>query len=472
MTTDPRSIVRGAAMSAFQVVIISLCVLIAALDGFDVLAIAYTAPSIAHEWNLTPANLGVVFSAGPLGMCIGAAFITPIADRLGRRPVVLFSLLILAVGMLASAFVSNLSELSVMRAFTGIGIGSALASVNVVVAEYASDKRRSLAISLMTIGYPAGATLGGFFSIYLISAHGWRSVYVFGALVAALLLALALRWLPESIDYLMSRRPKNALAKANGIISRMGYSAIRELPMYARADDVPDTSLLTIFRQPYLTSTIASGIAYFGVLFTVYFMLSWTPKLLTELGFSVSGGISGSLLMSMAGVVGVLSYGFAANAIGPRLLAGIFMLGFFLSTAFFGVAPGNTAALLAATLLTGFCLFSSATALYVVVPAAFPSSVRSTGTGFSIGMGRVGAIAAPLVAGLLIGNGWSRAAYCIALAAPALVAAISVRWIGVFDTIQPLLVDRIRPAGRVEVGAPPNGMIADEPPTVVRSPVS
>jgi benzoate transport len=438
MAADPRSIVRSATMSAFQILIVGLCVLIAALDGFDVLAIAYTAPSIAHEWNLTPADLGVVFSAGPLGMCIGAALITPIADRLGRRPVALLSLLILMVGTLACAFTSDLTGLSLLRVLTGIGIGSALSSVNVITAEYSSDRRRNLAITLMTIGYPAGATLGGFFSIYLISAHGWRSVYVFGALVAALLLVLAFFWIPESIEYLISRRPKNALARTNGIISKMGHSLVGELPAHVRPDEAPDTSLLTIFRPPYLTSTIAASIAHFGVLFTVYFMLSWTPKLLTELGFSLSGGISGSLLMSLAGVVGCLVYGFAANAVGPRLLGGIFMVGFFLSTASFGVTPGNTAALLVAVLLTGFCLFTSATALYVVVPAAFPSSVRATGTGFSIGMGRVGSISAPLVAGLLIGNGWSRAAYCIALAAPALVAAVAVFWIGIFDASQPL----------------------------------
>ena len=441
---DPSLVVRSGRMTAFQNVIVLLCVLITALDGFDVLVIAYTAPSIAHEWSLSPANLGIVFSAGPLGMGLGAVLIAPIADRLGRRPVVLLSLLILTVGMLASAFVSNLTELSIMRVFTGMGIGSALASVNVVVAEYSSDKRRSLAISLMTIGYPAGATLGGLFSIYLIGNYGWRSVYVFGALIAFLLVAFSLFWLPESIDYLISRRPKNALAKANGIMARMGHAFIDELPATVRAEEAPDTSLLTIFRQPYLTSTIASGIAYFGVLFTVYFVLSWTPKLLTELGFSVSGGISGALLMNIAGVVGVILYGFAASAVGPRRLGGFFMAGFFLATAFFGVTPGNTAALLVATLLTGFCLFTSATALYVVVPAAFPSTVRSTGTGFSIGMGRAGAIIAPLVAGLLIGNGWSREAYCIVLAVPALVAAVSVFWIGLFDPSQPMARNEAR----------------------------
>ena len=444
MAGDPRSIVRSAPMSTFQILIVSLCVLIAALDGFDVLAIAYTAPSIAHEWNLTPADLGVVFSAGPLGMCIGAMFITPVADRLGRRPVALLSLLILIVGSLACAFTGDLTGLSLLRVLTGIGIGSALSSVNVITAEYSSDRRRSLAITLMTIGYPAGATLGGVFSIYLIGAYGWRSVYVFGALVAALLLALSVFWIPESIEYLISRRPKDALARTNTIISRMGHSLVGELPLPVRADEAPDTSLLTIFRPPYLTSTVAASAAHFGVLFTVYFMLNWTPKLLTELGFSLAGGISGSLLMSLAGVIGCLVYGFAANAVGPRLLGGIFMVGFFLATASFGVMPGNTTALLVAVLLTGFCLFTSATALYVVVPAAFPSSVRATGTGFSIGMGRVGSITAPLVAGLLIGSGWSRAAYCTALATPVLIAAIAVFWIRQFDVSQPLVASRTR----------------------------
>jgi len=438
MGGDPRSIVRTARMSTIQILIIGLCFLITALDGFDVLAIAYTAPSIAHEWNLTSSDLGIVFSAGPLGMCVGAALIMPIADRLGRRPVALASLLILIVGSLACAFTSDLAGLAMLRVLTGIGIGSALSSVNVITAEYSSDRRRSLAITLMTIGYPAGATLGGFLSIYLISTYDWRSVYVFGALVAALLLVLAFFFIPESIEYLISRRPKNALARANTIISRMGHSPIGELPVHEGPDEAPDTSLLTIFRGPYLTRTIAASAAQCGVLFTAYFMLNWTPKLLTELGFSLAGGISGSLMMSLAGVVGCIVYGFTANKFGPRLLGGIFMVGLFVSTASFGVVPSSTAALLVAVLLTGFCLFTSATALYVVVPAAFPSSVRATGTGFSIGIGRVGSISAPLVAGLLIGGGWSRAAYCTALAVPALVAAIAVFWIRQFDASQPL----------------------------------
>ena len=366
-------------------------------------------------------------------MGIGAALVAPLADRFGRRPVLLLSLLFMGVGTIASALASSVSALAIMRILTGVGIGSALTGVNVLVAEYSSDKRRSLAISLMTIGYPVGATLGGFFSIHLIGAYGWRSVYIFATVVAALLIALVLPWLPESIEYLIVRRPRNALAKVNRVMSKMGHPAIDALPTHVRADEAPDTSLWMIFGRHYLTRTIASTVAYFGVLFTVYFMLSWTPKLLTELSFSISGGILASLLMNLAGVVGCVVYGFAASAVEPRRLAGLVIAAFFVTTTLFGVTPSNNIALLGAVVLTGLCLFPSATALFVVVPAAYPSTIRSTGTGFAAALGRAGAISGPLVAGLLITDGWSRAAYCFAMAVPALIAAIAVYWIRVFD---------------------------------------
>jgi MFS family permease len=288
--SDPRALIRNGQMASFQVAIVVLCFLLIELDGFDVLVIAYTAPSIAREWSLSPAALGVVFSGGLLGMGLGNAFVAPIADKVGRKPIAVLSLMILAIGMLVSGFAQDAAALAVTRVFTGIGIGSAVAGVNVIVAEYASDRRRGLAISLMTIGFPAGATLGGFFSIYLIGVYGWRSTYFFGAIVAVILAVPVIFWLPESIDYLISRQPTGAQARLNRILQRMGYPTLVELPESERADERQDTSLLTVFRRPYLSSTTAASIAYFATTFTVYFLLSWTPKMLTQLGFSIAGG--------------------------------------------------------------------------------------------------------------------------------------------------------------------------------------
>ena len=276
---DPRAIIRNGPMTPFQIGVVTLCVLIAGLDGFDVLVIAYTAPSIVHEWGLAPTDLGIIFGAGVLGMALGNAFVAPIGDKVGRKPIAIVSLAILALGMFASALARNSGELAVLRVVTGIGIGTALANVNVIVAEYASDGRRSLSISLMTIGYPAGATLGGFLSIFLISNYGWRSVYLFGALLAVVLAVPASFWMPESIDYLLSRRPVRALARINRIMRHLRQPAISDLPENKLKDERQDTSLLAVFHRPYLASTVAASLAYFGTTFTVFFLLNWIPKI-------------------------------------------------------------------------------------------------------------------------------------------------------------------------------------------------
>jgi benzoate transport len=431
MTTDPRVAIKSGDMTPFQVIVVTLCVVIAALDGFDTLCIAYTAPSIAHDWSLGPASLGVVFSAGLVGMGLGCAFIVPIADKIGRRPIMLLALIIMAVGMLASAFAHNITELALWRVVTGIGIGTALASVNVIVAEYSSDKRRDLAVSLMTIGYPLGATIGGAVSIYLIDAYGWRSVYIFGSIVAIVLIPAALAWLPESIEFLVAGRPRNALETVNRIMTRMGHSPVQSLPATPISEGAP---LFAIFRQPQLTSAVASAVTYFCVMFTVYFLLSWTPKLLTQLGFSIASGISGSLLMNLAGIVGCLLYGFYATQAGARNLAAIFTVGLFVATVNFGFISRDPVLLVSSTIFIGFCLFTVVTTLYVVTVVAIPPALRSTGIGFAMSVGRIGAFLGPFVGGLLIADGWTREAYCFVMALPTLLAAISLYWVGTAKT--------------------------------------
>lgn len=420
-------------MTPFQVTVVAICVLICALDGFDVLVVAFTAAAIARDFHLSPTDLGILFSAGLAGMGFGALLIAPLGDKLGRRTTVLLCLAILCVGMLGAAAARDLTELALLRLFTGLGIGGVLANVNIVVTEYASNRWRNLAISLMSLGYPVGATLGGAFSVYLIAAYGWRSVYVFGGLVALLLVPAVIAFMPESLDYLIARQPANALPKVNRVLGRMGRPALARLPVPLRSEEGPNTSLLTIFRPPYATRTAAVCVAYFCVMMTCYFFLSWTPKVLTEQGLSISGGISGSMLMNIGGVVGCLLFGFFAREIGTRRLAAAFMVGLFLAGAVFGFAPATTAALLTATLLIGFCLYASINAMYAVVPPVFPATVRTTGTGLAMSVGRLGAVTGPALAGVLMSAGWERPGYCLALAAPMLLAALSLLWVRSFD---------------------------------------
>ncbi len=425
---DPRAAIKADPMTSFQIAVVALCVLVAALDGFDVLVIAYTAPSIAGEWRLGPADLGIVLSAGLVGMGIGGLLLGIAGDRLGRRPVVLLCLAIVTLGMAATSLATNILELAGMRAFTGLGIGGALVSINVIVSEYSSLKRKNLAIALMTIGYPVGATLGGFVSIFLIANFGWRSVYLFGGAVGLALIPAAFVWLPESLEFLLTRRRGATLPPVNGIMARMGKAPLAILP------PVPDRQpqardLATILASGEAIGMLASSGAYFLTSFTCYFLLSWMPRLLTERGLSLTAGISSSLLMNIAGAIGCLAFGLFAPRIGARKLAALLMLCLFVLTGIFGLVDDSASSLISVTAAIGFCLFASITALYAIVPNAFAAPIRSTGTGVSMSVGRIGSMAGPLLAGILIARGFSREAYCIILAAPMLLAALSLYWV-------------------------------------------
>jgi len=430
-------------MTWFQIAIVALCICIAGLDGFDVLVVAFTAPEIAKEWTLNPTALGVLFSAGLAGMGFGALLIAPLGDKIGRRPTVLICLVVLVLGMFGAAYAGGLKELAAVRFFTGLGIGGILANINVVVTEYSSARRRDLCVALMSVGYPIGATLGGVAAVYLIHLWGWRSVYVFGAVVALILLPITLLQLPESLAFLLARRPSGALEKINRVLGRMDRPTLTDLPAAPAAEARRQQEVLAIFRPPFLASTLATSFLYFSVMATCYFLLSWTPKVLTDLGFSTSVGISGSLLINIGGTVGCILYGLYANKLGVRRLAVLFMLGLSTMTIIFGLLPADTLVLFAAALALGFCLHTSITVLYVVVPTIFPAAVRATGTGFSMSIGRVGAVMGPLVAGWLMAGGFQRPLYFAVLAIPMLIAIACLYSLKTLEAPTPL--ESVRP---------------------------
>jgi benzoate transport len=414
--------IKNGAMSRYQIWIVTLCTLIAALDGFDVLVVAYTGPAISGEWALAPTDLGLLFGAGLAGMGVGAVTVAPIGDWLGRRPTILLSLWLLFIGMGLSAYTEGLTGLAWMRFFTGLGIGAVLANVNIMVSEYSSARRKALCVSLMAVGYPIGATLGGLVAVYLISSHGWRSVYLFGAAAAAVLLPLVWLLMPESLDYLLAKRPSGALEKCNRILQRMGHPPLDKLPEPSTPQSMAKGSSATRSLGILLC---ACG-AYFAVMMTCYFLLSWTPQILTRSGMTQNIGISGSLLMNLGGIAGCLLYGVLSPRVGARGLAAGIMVGLFFGAILFAAMPQSLIPLLFSAVWVGVCLFSSINALYVLVPQSFAAGFRSTGTGIAMGAGRLGAVAGPIVAGHLIALGLDKTVYIAILALPMLVAALLV----------------------------------------------
>ncbi|MFT5132112.1 MAG: MFS family permease, partial [Gammaproteobacteria bacterium] len=205
--------IHEGSMTRIQVLVIGLCSMINILDGFDVMAIAFTAPQIASEWGLTPETLGIVFSAGFLGMALGAIFLAPLSDRFGRRRLVLSCMLLVIVSMLLTATADSPGTLIPYRFLTGLAIGSMLPSLTSMTSEFSSDSNKNFNISIVQSTYAVGATLGGFITGLLIEDYGWRFIFIAGAVLNTITFVIIIFTLPESLEFLLNKRPRNGLAK-------------------------------------------------------------------------------------------------------------------------------------------------------------------------------------------------------------------------------------------------------------------
>ena len=407
MSNELTRVIEDRPMTPFQISAVGICLVLNMLDGFDVLAIAFTAPGISEEWNVSPQSLGLLFSAAPIGMALGALFLGPVADKIGRRSTVLLCLGIITVGMLCSALTNGVNQLFFFRVFTGLGIGGILPSLNTIVAEYSSNRRRDLSISFMHVGYPIGAAIGGSISAVLLLQYGWRSVFVLGGVMSALMLLVVYWRLPDSLDFLLAKQPKNALEKINRVLAGLKHQALTEVP--ARNDEEQQRSVGVAFvlSDKMRVSSLLLWSAFFLTLFSMFFLQSWIPQILVGAGFSANEGITASVFFSFGGVAGGLALGYASVwfGLGTRVRVFLFMTAVFMVA--FVIFNLGYLFLLACAAVIGFFVFGSIIGLYAVAPRIYPTAVRATGIAWGIGIGRLGAIAGPYTAGILIGSGFS-----------------------------------------------------------------
>ena len=427
MTTDIVASMKEGPMQPVQILAVTICVIINMLDGFDVLVMAFTAPSVAAEWSLDPQSVGILLSAGLFGMAAGSLFIAPLADRLGRRNNLLICLSIISVGMFASAFTNSVTTLAAARVVTGLGIGGALASLTTITAEYSSYKRQGFAISMVQSGYPVGATIGGTIAAFLIVAYGWRSVFLFGSVCTLAMIPLVLRYLPESLEYLIERKPQGALTKVNNLLQRLGQAPVAALPASRQQrTGAQGSSVLDLFAAPLRTSTLLLWCAFFMVMLSFYFVLSWTPTLLTDAGLRAEQGISGGVLMNIGGVIGGATLGYMTARFSAHRLTALYMV---LCAAFmivFGLLDGDLGSMLVVGFVVGYFIFGSIIGVYSIAPDIYGTAVRNTGMGWAIGIGRFGAIIGPSAAGFLLARGWTGAECFLVFCIPMLIAMAAI----------------------------------------------
>lgn len=386
-----------------QVLIIGLCLMMNAIDGFDILSISFAAPGIAAEWGINKAALGVVLAMELAGMSLGSFALGHLADRIGRRPAVLLCLALMAAGMASTALAPNVITLAVLRIVTGIGIGGLLSATSALVADLASDRWRSTAIAIMATGYPLGGAVGGGLAIHLLQSGNWRDLFLSGGIASFVMLVLALALLPKAPP-----SPPRFTTRCT--------------------DEPQPAGLAALFAPGLRATTLLLAAAYFSHVLTFYFVLKWVPKAVADMGFSAAQAGQVLMLVSYGGLAGSLVFSIASAALRlrPLLIAGTLASG--VAVVALGQAPHTLSALGLAGFAAGLAANGVLVLFYAAAVSAFPESLRGGGTGLMLSLGRGGSAFGPILAGILFeaGHGFSLVSAVIALGSfisAALIAA-------------------------------------------------
>jgi AAHS family 4-hydroxybenzoate transporter-like MFS transporter len=410
---------------AFHFMLLAVTGLCLVIDGFDAQAMGYVAPSVIGEWHVSKAALGPVFSASLFGMLLGALGLSVLADRIGRRPVLIGTTLAFAVAMLATPFATSISGLIALRFATGLGLGCIMPNAMALVGEFSPPAHRVKRMMLVSCGFTVGAALGGFVSAALIPAFGWRAVFYVGGAVPLALGLFMIGKLPESLQFLVV---KGKAERARAWLSRFDPSlplgpATRIVLAERNDDGAPVAELFRAGRTPV---TLLLWAISFMNLIDLYFLSNWLPTVMRDAGYSPGTAVLVGTMLQTGGVIGTLELGWVIERTG--FVRALFVA--FVCAALFVGAIGTLAHLLPWLLVVvfaaGFCVVGGQPAVNALAGQYYPTTLRSTGIGWSLGIGRVGSVLGPLVGGQLIALNWSQASLFHAAAVPVFCSALFV----------------------------------------------
>jgi AAHS family 4-hydroxybenzoate transporter-like MFS transporter len=427
---DVVAVMETARISPFLVAMVALCAGVSFLDGFDILAISYVAPVIGVAWSLSKEAFGPIFAAHYVGAAAGAVFFGWYADRYGRRNGVIIPTALFGVFALATVYAYDFKSLLVFRMLIGIGLGGALSNAIAMVAECAPQRSRATLVSIMYAAFPLGGVLGGPLAAAIIPTFGWQSVFVVGG-VLPLLLTLALwLWLKESVRFLVvSGAPAGRIA---AVLDRLAGAATAgsTFVMGQRDDALSRRPTREIFSKAYVRATVMLCLAAFVSQLIIVYVVTWMPLVMASIGMPVTKAILASVAYSVGGIFGALGL---ARLIDKRRSYGWLVATYFVSAvavAGIGFSAANWYGLLAVTALTGLLTVGANIVLSAYATTFYPTNIRSTGIGWVVGWGRIGAIAGALFGTALVKAGLTiEAAYAVA-AIPAVIGGIAVALVG------------------------------------------
>lgn len=384
-------------LNRLQWSIIAVCFFCNMLDGMDVLIISFTAPVIATQWKISPEALGLVFSSGLIGMTLGAVALAPFADRYGRKLLMLLAALLMSGSIYLTSWATSLESLMVFRLLSGLGIGIMMATSAALTAEVVPSKTRGFWVSLIVAGYPVGAVLTGLISASFIGKYGWEQLYVLAGGVSLIALPVLYFFLKESAVF--------KEVKAEKFVSPSG-----------------------LFTSNYRYNTLKLWLALFLCFATLYYLISWIPKLASNAGLPLELAIYAGTVFNTGAVFGILVQGYLSTKFGLTKVVGNLLILSMLFLVGFGLFKGS-AVLLVILFLLGFGVQGGFVGLYAIAASLYTTQIRTTGVGWSIGLGRIGGIIGPVVGGILVAAGFTMVEGFSSFALPIGLAGLLTRLI-------------------------------------------
>jgi AAHS family 4-hydroxybenzoate transporter-like MFS transporter len=423
---DYRKLIDESRLSGLQWTVIVLCLLIMFLDGLDTVLIGFLAPYIGKEWHLSKDALTQAFTAGVVGLMIAGCLAGILADRVGRRPLLLLAVMLFGTCNLATAYCNSLDMLVVLRFLTGLGLGAAMPCAVALVSEYAPTRRRGLIITSMYCSYTFGGAIVGWITPVIAQQHGWRAMFVIGAVLPLALLPFLLRFMPESIGFLAERR--RDVAKVATMLSRIvgrdvDASSIRQADQHA----VLANPLRLILSSGYRLQTVLLWLGNGAGLLITFTLINWLPSFLTFKQVPVPTAAFSAACLQTGGALGALMIGWFIDRFDSRKVTVCAYLGAAVLSLLWIVAlGGGNRVLLVTGFAAGLLVMGGQTGFQVLATSVYPVAARATGLSWMQSVGRLGGILGIQLGGLGIARNIDPVHLLQALAIPALIAALSV----------------------------------------------
>lgn len=415
-------------VSRQQFIVVGLCLILNMLDGFDITAMAVVASSVAGELSLSPDKLGWIFSFALAGMMAGAMFLAPVSDLIGRRKTIIIAVFIIGVSIILTAYATTLTEFIILRLLSGAGAGAMLATQATLAAEYSPEKYRALSVAIVTAGYPLGATMTSVVAGVVMPDYGWRGMFIFGGTVTIAVGVIACVWIPESLKYLFERRPPDALQRVNRILAKFGKPSLAAMPSPATPNPEAKAGILEIMLKllhpDHRRLSLLLWLSFFLCFASLYFLMSWIPKLMDDAGYSADVGRRAFFLFNLGGVLGIFLLGVLSTRWKLTNLICTLLVGAAMGMVLFASLPSQIGLMMMLIFIIGVLLQGGFTGMYSAAAKAYPTAIRSTGIGWAVGLGRLGAVVGPALAGYTIAAGLDMAANFYLFAAPVVIGGL------------------------------------------------